>query len=410
MQKKKVAMILIVIFVFAISFTILNFKYDRFYRINGIDNENRELIKEYLTEEEQNYLVENSFPMDRFLRFLTYDDFHLHYLEYYEQIEAEGLYDNTADVISHTNTLVEKLTRDNASPDTMITWLLDDDFVDDYLNNADFKLENLEYYELILSVQGKIDDQQFATIQSIIDHLNVLDEYGTERSKLDQLARWVDYHYQVEDIDAYLKAKVDNAEISLLENPDSLTTIVDDAHTISTYVPANLELASDVDRLDFLTYMRQDAYHDYKEMVQAALASLPEHRLLLTQAYRSSQSIENEYAKGLTTNRGGSSEYQLGLLIDVQEYAQDESTFADSELSQWLQLNAHLYGFVLRYPEGKEEVTGHAYSATTYRYVGKEIAAQMYAENWTLEEYLNPPVDQSEAETTPTEGEQTNEQ
>ena len=51
--------------------------------------------------------------------------------------------------------------------------------------------------------------------------------------------------------------------------------------------------------------MRQDAYHDYKEMVQAALASLPEHRLLLTQAYRSSQSIENEYAKGLTTNRGG---------------------------------------------------------------------------------------------------------
>ena len=48
-----------------------------------------------------------------------------------------------------------------------------------------------------------------------------------------------------------------------------------------------------------------------------------------------------------------------------------------------------LYGFVLRYPEGKEEVTGHAYSATTYRYVGKEIAAQMYAENWTLEEYLN---------------------
>ena len=38
----------------------------------------------------------------------------------------------------------------------MITRLLDDDFVDDYLINADFKLENLEYYELILSVQGKM--------------------------------------------------------------------------------------------------------------------------------------------------------------------------------------------------------------------------------------------------------------
>lgn len=410
MQKKKVAMILVVIFVFAISFTILNLKYDRFYRINGIDNENRELIKEYLTEAEQNYLVENSFPMDRFLRFLTYDDFHLYYLEYYEQIEAEGLYDNTGDVIMYTNILVEKLTHDSADPEIMITRLLDDDLVDDYLNNPDFKLENLAYYELILSVQGSIEENQFATIQSIIDHLNVLDELGSERSKLDQLARWVDYHYQVEDIDSYLKAKVENAEISLLENPDSLTTIVDDEHTISTYVPANLELVSDVDRLDFLTYMRQDAYHDYKEMVQAALASLPEHRLLLTQAYRSAQSIENEYAKGLTSNRGGSSEYQLGLLIDVQEFGQDVSTFADSELSQWLEENAYLYGFVLRYPEGKEEITGHAYSATTYRYVGKENAAKMHEKNQTLEEYVNPTIATPEEDITQTEGEQTNEE
>ena len=89
-----------------------------------------------------------------------------------------------------------------------------------------------------------------------------------------------------------------------MENPDSLTTIVDDAHTISTYVPANLELASDVDRLEFSDLYASGCYHDYKEMVQAALASLPEHRLLLTQAYRSSQSIENEYAKGADDQSG----------------------------------------------------------------------------------------------------------
>ena len=47
------------------------------------------------------------------------------------------------------------------------------------------------------------------------------------------------------------------------------------------------------------------------------------------------------------------------------------------------------YGFILRYPEGKEDITGYAYEPWHIRYVGKEAAKEMYEQNLTLEEYYN---------------------
>mgnify|MGYP003467101698 CR=1 FL=1 len=51
--------------------------------------------------------------------------------------------------------------------------------------------------------------------------------------------------------------------------------------------------------------------------------------------------------------------------------------------------NAHLYGFILRYPKGKEKITGFKYEPWHYRYVGNEIAKIIYEENITLEEYYD---------------------
>ena len=51
--------------------------------------------------------------------------------------------------------------------------------------------------------------------------------------------------------------------------------------------------------------------------------------------------------------------------------------------------NAHRFGFILRYPKGKEEITGFKYEPWHYRYVGVEIATEIYNKNITLEEYLN---------------------
>jgi len=51
--------------------------------------------------------------------------------------------------------------------------------------------------------------------------------------------------------------------------------------------------------------------------------------------------------------------------------------------------NAHRFGFILRYPKGKEHITGFKYEPWHYRYVGINIATEIYEKNITLEEYLN---------------------
>ena len=90
--------------------------------------------------------------------------------------------------------------------------------------------------------------------------------------------------------------------------------------------------------------------------------------------------------------RPGTSEHQTGLcmdLISVNNVVLDES-FAQNPVYAYLQENAHLYGFILRYPEGKEDVTGYTYEPWHYRYVGVAVATYMKEADtsMTLEEYL----------------------
>ncbi|WP_165478904.1 M15 family metallopeptidase, partial [Clostridioides difficile] len=56
--------------------------------------------------------------------------------------------------------------------------------------------------------------------------------------------------------------------------------------------------------------------------------------------------------------------------------------------AKWLAENAHKFGFIIRYPEGKEDITGTAYEPWHIRYVGKDAAEEIYSKGLTLEEYL----------------------
>ncbi|SIT89487.1 M15 family metallopeptidase [Edaphobacillus lindanitolerans] len=90
--------------------------------------------------------------------------------------------------------------------------------------------------------------------------------------------------------------------------------------------------------------------------------------------------------------RPGYSEHQTGLTFDIGEANQEQhwarNSFGDTEAGKWLFANAHRFGFILRYPEGKEDITGYMHESWHYRYVGKELAAKIHSENLTLEEYL----------------------
>ena len=82
--------------------------------------------------------------------------------------------------------------------------------------------------------------------------------------------------------------------------------------------------------------------------------------------------------------RPGYSEHQTGLALDIISEDGGDST----PLWQWLRAHARDYGFILRYPEGKEALTGIAYEPWHYRYVGVEAAREMEEAGICLEEYL----------------------
>ena len=120
-------------------------------------------------------------------------------------------------------------------------------------------------------------------------------------------------------------------------------------------------------------------------------------------SYSIQKSIYERYVKrdGKTgadrySARPGHSEHQTGLAFDVcvgGNYYKDKcinSKFNDTSAAKWLSENASNYGFILRYPKGKENETGYKYESWHFRYVGKELAKALYNDgNWlTMEDYF----------------------
>lgn len=86
----------------------------------------------------------------------------------------------------------------------------------------------------------------------------------------------------------------------------------------------------------------------------------------------------------------GTSEHQLGLAVDIVDmgYQQLDTAQENTPVQRWLMKNSWKYGFVLRYPTEKSEITGIIYEPWHYRYVGQTAAREMYQKNLCLEEYL----------------------
>lgn len=108
---------------------------------------------------------------------------------------------------------------------------------------------------------------------------------------------------------------------------------------------------------------------------------------LLSQGY-SQEKARTEAAKAVAVP--GTSEHQLGLaldIVDVNNQNLDESQ-ENTEVQKWLMEHSWEYGFILRYPNGKSQVTGIIYEPWHYRYVGKEAAREIYEQGICLEEYL----------------------
>lgn len=123
-----------------------------------------------------------------------------------------------------------------------------------------------------------------------------------------------------------------------------------------------------------------------------------------TSSYRSYESQKNLYDVYVTQHgqqqadresaRPGFSEHQTGLTVDVAATGEEDKEFGDTTAFMWAGSNCADYGWILRYPENKEDITGYEYESWHFRYLGKELAKAVtktgmtYDEFWCL--YLKP--------------------
>jgi zinc D-Ala-D-Ala carboxypeptidase len=146
-------------------------------------------------------------------------------------------------------------------------------------------------------------------------------------------------------------------------------------------------------------YMREPAAVAFSQLVETAL--LNGIKLKMTTAYRSydyQKIIYDNYVNQFGEEEAnrfsakpGQSEHQTGLAVDVSSSSVDYElveTFGDTPEGKWLAKNAHEFGFILRYPKGKEDITGYIYESWHLRYVGLFAANEIYQQGVTLEEYL----------------------
>jgi len=196
---------------------------------------------------------------------------------------------------------------------------------------------------------------------------------------------------------------VDGKELIL--NPNNIAVMVNkEVGLSSNYIPEDLVRPNvnfsfgdeDIEK----AYLRQEAATALEILMNAA--SNEQIYLFAVSGYRSYDRQKTIYDNEVATSGvewadksiaiPGYSEHQTGLAMDVS--AQSVGFRLTEDLGQtkegiWLAENAHKYGFIIRYPKGKEGITGYRYEPWHIRYVGEEIAKDIYENDLTLEEYFN---------------------
>jgi D-alanyl-D-alanine carboxypeptidase len=189
-----------------------------------------------------------------------------------------------------------------------------------------------------------------------------------------------------------------------IDQEDSIWLVVNKQRPISeSYVPSDLvdvDVAKRGDKSAEELKLRQASALALQELFESAQSSGV--NLLLGSAYRSAD-LQATYYNNYVANFGqaeadrfsakpGTSEHQTGLSADlsgIDKACYLETCFAETTEGKWLAGKAHEFGFIIRYPEGKEDITGYQYEPWHIRYVGKDLAKELYDANLTMEEFFD---------------------
>lgn len=179
-----------------------------------------------------------------------------------------------------------------------------------------------------------------------------------------------------------------------LENGWNLI-LVNQTHLIPDNYKVELQELSNGKEVDeriykpLITMMKDGADEGYHMIVVEAFRTEEEQQYLMDEKVKAY--MDEGYPKILAREMAekwvavpGTSEHQLGIAVDINP----DYDRSGKEVYEWLAENAHEYGFINRYPEDKVHITGIMNEPWHYRYVGEEVAKEMYEKDVCLEEYL----------------------
>jgi D-alanyl-D-alanine carboxypeptidase len=164
-------------------------------------------------------------------------------------------------------------------------------------------------------------------------------------------------------------------------NDDDLNLTTVSSLKNDDYTVADLEVSLDSDTIEhFNTFME-----DFNEATSLS------NNIRIISAYRTYDEQEAKYSQGSASTMAGYSEYHSGRTFQLGIFPDGEGSnfYSPDGDYAWIEENACNYGFIERYPEGKEDYTGESEIPYIYRYVGIAHATYMYENNLCLEEYIS---------------------
>lgn len=174
-----------------------------------------------------------------------------------------------------------------------------------------------------------------------------------------------EYHLTESDIpDDLVTVEVD----TILDNPE-----VNQLRSVAADALKEMFLAAEED--SFKLYARS-GYRSYQTQVQLFEANVEKH---------------GEEKAATFSARPGESEHQTGLVMDVTAESVDyqlTEEFGETIEGVWVAENAHRFGFIVRYPKDKEEITQYIYEPWHLRYIGKDLATLVYDSGLAYEEFI----------------------
>lgn len=275
------------------------------------------------------------------------------------------------------------------------------------LNSNDYKENNFENYikYYMKNKKANIDDI-ISIVNSNYDLMNypasgLLANLVKEKYYINaNVARYLDYGNS-HDVNSKKIISIVNSKADLEFYSESYDSNLNDNNLIlvnkfyhlkEDYVPNDLVTLSGQYNKGANNKMRKDAALAFMEMVDAAkLDNIILYNMSAYRDYNYQVNLYNKYiqrdgkeAADKYSARPGYSEHQSGLCSDLNNIS---DSFDGTDEAIWLKNNAYKYGFILRFPKDKEDITGYKYEPWHYRYVGKDAAKIIYDDDITLEEY-----------------------